>query len=337
MKKVSVIIPCHNATKWLPQCFLSLVGQTIGIEHIELLFVDDASSDDGKTWAMLEEFERAYPESIGVVRLENNMRQGGARNIALQYASGEYIAFVDADDFVAEQWLEEVYNKAKETDADIVQFEYFYYTDRIGAVAPGRQIQAEEIYIHSVEERKKFLISEKITYGCWNKLYRRTLIVQAGVHYAEHAIYEEPLFVYPLLFFGNRFIIMEKLFYYYRQNNIGTMRNDMKNSDTLAMHANVQMQVWEFMKHTEFFERYYEEIKLYFLHTYFYETLYFAKQREFQVSMEFYKELETEVKNRVSDYGISAYAALIPKQMELYHLAEEGMDEECLQRYMEQL
>lgn len=59
-KKVSVIIPCFNATKWLPKCFLSLVQQTIGIENIELIFVDDASTDNGETWNMLQEFECAY-------------------------------------------------------------------------------------------------------------------------------------------------------------------------------------------------------------------------------------------------------------------------------------
>lgn len=54
MKKVSVIVPCHNAAKWLPQCFLSLVQQSIGIDGLELIFVDDASDDEGATWALLE-------------------------------------------------------------------------------------------------------------------------------------------------------------------------------------------------------------------------------------------------------------------------------------------
>ena len=84
MKKVSVIIPCFNATKYLPKCFMSLVQQTIGIDQIELIFVDDASTDEDATWNMLQEFERAYPESIKILKLEENMRQGGARNVALQ-------------------------------------------------------------------------------------------------------------------------------------------------------------------------------------------------------------------------------------------------------------
>jgi glycosyltransferase involved in cell wall biosynthesis len=320
MKKITVIIPCHNAAKWLPKCFLSLVQQTIGIEDLELIFVDDASDDAGATWGMLQEFETAYPKSIMIIHLEENLRQGGARNVALTYASGEYVAFVDADDFVADVFLEKVYQRAIERDADIVQFEYAYYTERLGAVASGRQVKAESICISSVEERKAFLMSEKITYGCWNKLYRRALIEQAGSRYAEHVIYEEPLFVYPLLFYGNRFEIMEEPLYFYRQNEGGTMRHDMKQLETLRMHAAVQLAVWNFMKQTPFFRDYYEEIKLYFLHTYFYETLLFGVQRGFGISAELYRELRDCARQEVPDMEHSAYENLIPKQMELYRL-----------------
>lgn len=157
-KKVSVIIPCFNATKWLPKCFLSLVQQTIGIENIELIFVDDASTDNGETWNMLQEFECAYPESILILKLEENMRQGGARNIALQYATGEYIAFVDSDDFVTSDFLQVVYKAALEYNADFVQFEYCYYTENLGAVSSNRTISPEVINITSSIERKQLLV-----------------------------------------------------------------------------------------------------------------------------------------------------------------------------------
>lgn len=337
MKKVSVIIPCHNAVQWLPKCFVSLVSQTLGISNTELIFVDDASDDEGATWEMLQEFERAYPENIIVLHLEENMRQGGARNIALQYATGEYLAFVDADDFVSEDFLEKTYERAKETNADIVQFEYFYYTDRLGAVSTNRQMAPDVIQINTPEERKRFLLEEKITYGCWNKLYRRELVQQAGVRYAEHVIYEEPLFVYPLLFYGNTFVIMDEAFYFYRQNNSGTMRSDMKQFETLKMHMTVQLAVWKFMKQTPFFAEFYEEIKLYFLHSYFYETLYFAKQRDFMLPLELYLEMEDTVLREVPDYSESKYEDMIPLQMELYRMAGKGMTEEKLRSYLDKI
>ena len=326
MKRVSVIIPCHNAVQWLPKCFLSLVNQSMGMNDIELIFVDDASEDAGRTWEMLQDFERAYPESIMAIQLAENMRQGGARNVALTYATGEYIAFVDADDFVREDFLKKAYEIARSTDADMVQFEYELYTERLGNVPSGRKIERESICLENIAQRKRFLVEEKITYGCWNKLYRRELIARAGVKYAEHVIYEEPLFVYPLLFFGKRFEIVPDVFYYYRQNLTGTMRSDMKQLETLKMHAQVQLDVWNFMKTTEFWQDYYEEIKLYFLHTYLYETLLFAVQREFSLPESFIRELTDTVKSEVSDYTSSQYAELIPKQMELYHQVKLGND-----------
>ena len=326
MKRVSVIIPCHNAVQWLPKCFLSLVNQSMGMNDIELIFVDDASEDAGRTWEMLQDFERAYPESIMAIQLAENMRQGGARNVALTYATGEYIAFVDADDFVREDFLKKAYEIARSTDADMVQFEYELYTERLGNVPSGRKIERESICLENIAQRKRFLVEENITYGCWNKLYRRELIARAGVKYAEHVIYEEPLFVYPLLFFGKRFEIVPDVFYYYRQNLTGTMRSDMKQLETLKMHAQVQLDVWNFMKTTEFWQDYYEEIKLYFLHTYLYETLLFAAQREFSLPESFIRELTDTVKSEVSDYTSSQYAELIPKQMELYHQVKLGND-----------
>ena len=337
MKKVSVIIPCRNAVKWLPKCFLSLVSQTIGISDLELIFVDDASDDKGATWNMLLEFETAYPESVMVIHLDENLRQGGARNVALHYAAGEYLAFVDADDFVAEDFLEKTYERAKAEDADIVQFEYFYYTDRLGAVPANRNVQKEVIRIRTPQERKAFLMSEKITYGCWNKLYRRELVQRAGVKYAEHVIYEEPLFVYPLLFYADTFAVTEEAFYFYRQNDSGTMRSDMKQAETLKMHMQVQLAVWDFMKCTPFFREYYEEIKLYFLHSYFYETLYFAKQRGFTISWEQYSSMERTVLKEVPDCSVSEYETVIPKQMELYRAAVTGMTEEKLHDWLEKI
>ena len=337
MKKVSVIIPCFNATKWLPKCFMSLVQQSIGIAQLELIFVDDASTDNGATWQMLQEFEKAFPENILILKLEENMRQGGARNIALQYATGEYIAFVDADDFVAENFLEEAYRYAKHENADLVQFEYEFYTDRLGTVSSGRTITPEIIEIHSHDERARLLMAEKVTYGCWNKLYRHALLKEANVTYAEHVIYEEPLFVYPLLFYAKKIVITNDIFYYYRQNDTGTMRNDMKQEETLRMHATVQLAVWNFMKQTPFFAEYYEEIKLYFLHTYLYETLYFAKLRGFTISFSFYQELEKTVTAEVTDYETSPYQKMIPMQMKLYHQIAKGVTEKWLERYMGEL
>lgn len=337
-KKISVVIPCHNVVKYLPQCFLSLVRQTIGIEALELIFIDDASDDNGATWELLQEMERAYPQSIAVVHLEKNMRQGGARNIGIQYASGEYLAFVDADDWVEEEFLEKVYYAAKEENADIVQFGHRVYADSVGEIESlGKRYEPERIFLENDLQRKEMLMAEKVTYGCWNKIYRRELVETAGVSYAEHVMYEEPLFVYPLLFYAKRIVILPDQFYNYRQNFKGTMHSDMKAQESLMQHASVQMQTWKFMKHTPFFEHFYEEIKFYFFHTYFYETLFFAGRRNMKLKLEYYQRLWEGVKEELGVPVKSIYFERFPVQRELAERMLEDMTQEELARYIEKI
>ena len=296
MKKVSVIIPCYNAVKWLPKCFMSLVGQSIGIDNLELIFVNDASTDDGQTWNMLNEIEKAYPESIIIIDLPHNRRQGGARN--------------------------EGYN---------------YYFENVGIIPNKNEMDDEYFEIKSSDDRKKMLIMEKFTYGCWNKLYKRSMVINANTAFAENVIYEEPLFVYPLLFYANKLVKMADKLYIYRQNNNGTMRNDMKEKETLFQHSQVQLMVWEFMKNTSYFNEYYEEIKLYFLHTYLYEILDFAKQREITIDYERYVPLAKKALSEVKDITKSPYSAILVKQMALYKLIESGLTRQQYIGYIDKI
>lgn len=276
---VSIIVPCYNSSRYLPQCFLSLVRQTIGIQNLELIFIDDASTDEGATWSLLEQFETAFPENIIIIQSEENMRQGGARNIGLGYATGEYIFFCDADDWLELNAIERLYNTAVVHDADIVQYrQYSYISD--DDIRPYQGTPDEElIEISSAAQRKQLLNSEKITYGCTNKLYRHALIQQMNARYAEHVVYEEPLFVYPLLFGASRFYILPEYLYYYRQNLNSTSYHAMRSISTLEEHASVQRQVWELMSDSPYYKEFNEEIDFYAIHTYLYETIQFARNR----------------------------------------------------------
>lgn len=337
-KKISVIIPCHNAVKYLPQCFMSLVKQTIGMEALELLFIDDASDDNGATWDMLQEMERAYPQSIAVIHLEENMRQGGARNTGMKYAMGEYLAFVDADDWVEDTFLDKVYQYAKKENADIVQFGHKVFVDSVGVIEElGGHYQGDILKIESIEQRKEMLMSEKLTYGCWNKIYRRSMVQKAGAAFAEHVIYEEPLFVYPLLFFAKNFVILEDQLYYYRQNFEGTMHSHMNAEDSLWNHAQVQKQTWDFMKQTPFFSTYYEEIKFYFFHTYLYETLYFAGNRNMRIPLETLKNMYKDVQKELGTMVQSIYFDKFPAQKELADMILQDFTQEELNGYIDKI
>lgn len=121
MKKVSVIVPAYNSHNTLPRCLDSLVNQTL--EDIEIIVINDASSDD--TWDIMLNYESRYPEKLIVMDGGVNRGSGGARNQGFDMASGEYIGLVDSDDYIAPRMYELLYEKAKETDADIVDTGFY--------------------------------------------------------------------------------------------------------------------------------------------------------------------------------------------------------------------
>lgn len=95
---ISIIIPCYNTAQYLDQCFMSLEQQTIGLESLQIILVDDASTDNGITWKYIRAFEKRREEQVIAIHLNENVSQGGARNIGLLYAEADYVGFVDSDD-----------------------------------------------------------------------------------------------------------------------------------------------------------------------------------------------------------------------------------------------
>lgn len=118
MRKISVIIPCYNVAHYIDRCITSVIAQTIGMEQFEIICIDDASTDD--TWSHLQRWETLFPNHVLLYRQEVNRRQGAARNIGLQCASGEWITFVDADDWLEPDYLEQLYAPTAQYACDVV-------------------------------------------------------------------------------------------------------------------------------------------------------------------------------------------------------------------------
>lgn len=122
MKKVSVIIPMYNSENTIEECLDSLTAQTI-FSDMELIIVDDHSADRSREKVM--GYEDRYPDNIMLICLDRNAGPGNARNIALEYASGEYIGFVDSDDAVYPTMYEKMYEEALRTGADFVDSGFY--------------------------------------------------------------------------------------------------------------------------------------------------------------------------------------------------------------------
>ena len=105
---ISIIVPCYNVEQYIDRCLDSIVKQTIGFNNLQVIVVNDASTDG--TLEKLIQWEKQYPQNILIITYDVNIKQGGARNRGLQYADAEYIGFVDADDWIEPEMYEELYN-----------------------------------------------------------------------------------------------------------------------------------------------------------------------------------------------------------------------------------
>ncbi|MCI8924586.1 MAG: glycosyltransferase family 2 protein, partial [Lachnospiraceae bacterium] len=139
--ELSIIVPVYNmaADDKLVWCLDSLVGQTVS--DYEIIAVDDCSTDH--SLEILKEYEKKYPDKFRVIASPENRKQGGAKNLGLAKAKGEWIGFIDSDDWVTRDFYEKLLGKAKETGADMVGCDYHLtgeHSMEIGQVVPNNKI-----------------------------------------------------------------------------------------------------------------------------------------------------------------------------------------------------
>ena len=134
MCKVSILVPVYNVEAYLPKCLNSLIGQTL--QEIEIICIDDGSTDSSGT--ILDEYA-AKDKRIRVVHQKNG-GYGKAMNTGLHLAQGEYIGFVESDDFAATEMFVQLYQAAVKYRAQIVKSNYYRYWEN-----PNEKIKKEHL------------------------------------------------------------------------------------------------------------------------------------------------------------------------------------------------
>lgn len=211
--KLSIIVPVYNMASGgkLQYCLDSLLKQQI--EEYEIIAVDDKSTDN--SLEILRTYEQKYGNKIKVIASPENMRQGGAKNLGLDAAKGQWIGFVDSDDWVAEDMFTRLLQKAEETGADVVGCDYLR-TDKTGleegiAINNNTPEQTGEL---SVEKYKLLLLKPG---SMVIKIYRRHLFEEYKIRFPEKVFYEDnAIGVLPLLY-AKRFERVDACLYYYYQ------------------------------------------------------------------------------------------------------------------------
>ena len=312
-----MIVPCYNVELYLERCLKSILNQTIGRENLELILVNDASTDH--TLSVMLDYEKQYEEDILVVNCDKNGKQGTARNIGLQYATCEYVGFVDADDWIESTMYEKLYTKAKELDCDRVGCFY----DRVSCEgeaeknSKSRSKDKTEKYINVCNDRdRKEYLTWKEGGGIWSSIYRRSVIVDNQIFFPENLIYEDNYWSALMRFYEkNIYVTNEVLYHYFTNPNSVTLRRN--NTDLLDRLVVETMKMQEYKKrgiYSKFQEQLDKEfIELYWknsLHTFFFQLDYFpvGLLKEMQKTVK--EEVSMQLLQKIKDVGKWYYSLL---------------------------
>lgn len=212
MVKVSVIVPVHNSESYLHKCVASLLAQTL--EDVEIILVDDCSTDSSRE--LIRDYVNQNPGKVVPVYLDENIRQGGARNRGMEIARGEYLAFVDSDDFVEPDMCRVLYETAD--GADMCGADY-YIDDgkslRPVTVDPGQGTQ--------MSDERKAWFSAHCGYF-WSRIYRRNFLEEFQLRFPEKTFFEDAYFNFMTILCARTMVKAEGKFYHYYQSENSTIR-----------------------------------------------------------------------------------------------------------------
>lgn len=221
-RKISIVIPCYNVEPYIDRCFESLVNQTIGFENIEVIFVNDASTDN--TLDKLTSFEQQYPENILVINFEENRRQGTARNVALEYVSAPYVGFVDADDFVEHNMFEKMVDAIEKYDCDFVECRWDFaksFQERKPSKKLGRDGYMD---LRNPAVKEDFIASKIALVMSCDKVVRSSFLKDNDIFFPEQLRHEDFFFSYLIFTYAQTCYCLGDVLYHYYINPTSTVR-----------------------------------------------------------------------------------------------------------------
>lgn len=219
MCKVSVIVPCYGVEAYLDRCMASLLTQTL--DDIEIIMVDDGSPD--RVPFMCDDYAKK-DSRIKIIHKENG-GLGYARNSGLDLATGEYVVFIDSDDYIESDAFEKMYNEAKRSQADAV-FSGFYIQNKQGLWEEHIEMpESKEMVGTEIEEFKLGMIAsapyEKVEryfwVSVWHALYKRDLIEKHHIRFVSEREYaaEDIPFQVQFLSYAKKLSYLPECFYHY--------------------------------------------------------------------------------------------------------------------------
>ena len=231
---ISIVIPMYNAEEYIAECLESVLNQTF--QSFEVIVVDDCSTDLSRE--IVESYIPAFDGRLRLAKTEKNSGGGGyiPRNIGLSLASGEYVIFIDADDFILLSALETLYNAAKEYNADVVYTSTYYdlkkpntvYIHKDGLALKFRKEGIADEIALTVNDTEK-LFYELLMPGSnsgegnfphpWSKFIRRDFLLKNQIFFPDIVTGGDGIWVIHVYAYAKRFLRLPIPFYFYRRYN----------------------------------------------------------------------------------------------------------------------
>lgn len=228
MAKVSIIVPVYNVEKYLRKCLDSLINQTL--KDIEIICVNDGSKDNSPK--ILEEY--AKKDNRIIVINQENAGLSVARNSGIDIAKGEYIGFVDSDDWVDLDFFEKLYYSATSNDTDIAVGGII----RVTGIKKKKFLNFEKETITDNTNLKFELCDVPEKSYVWNKIYKTAKLKEIGLEFEKGIFYEDCIFTPQALFYLGKIVTVPNIYYYYlrRGNSTVKQRSEKANADSVYAH-----------------------------------------------------------------------------------------------------
>ena len=266
MIDVSVIVPIYNVKKYIKKCLDSLVIQNFS--NMEIILVNDGSTDN--SLEIISEYKEKYPDLIKIYNKDNG-GAASARNFGIKKALGNYIIFVDSDDWVSSNLVSKLYNKAKNTSSDIVVCGAYSVTDNI-------ENEIDTFHNYSNNMSKNYMLN--CSGPCW-QIIKKNLIVDNNLYFLEHHFYEDIAIIPSLCLFAKKIEYLPMNLYYYLIRSGSTM-NQQKYSKSLEDIFDSMENLSNIFVSKNCYQEYYNEIEyLYIEHLLHAASLRFFKFKEY--------------------------------------------------------
>ena len=299
--QLSIIVPVYNmaADGKLNFCLDSLINQTI--TDYEIIAVDDCSTDNSLD--ILKEYERKYPDKFKAIHSPVNKRQGGAKNIGIREAKGEWIGFIDSDDWIVPDFYERLIARARETGADIVGCDYCLVDHHtFEATAGVHNNYAEQTGTLNHEKRKSLILNSG---SLVIKIYKRQFILDNELFFPEGIFYEDNAVGKSYVILNKHFEYIDEPLYFYYQHGTSTVHTISERRCLDRVDAAKIM--IEQAKKFDYYDEFYSELEYSFTVLHYINTLFTYMVGVKRVKPSFVEKLGREIREYFPNFQNNAY------------------------------